>query len=154
MTVPAGYTVGGSGVLQNPDDVLTNGERDRLARAARDTAVVAIITAEEAQAAKRRSVPGTKTWHFRAENVRDVAWGAAPDFRWDATWTGPLPDHEVGALCQSYYEGPKAGREWEHVAENTQWTIRTYSDADRCRSRIPRRHRSPDRSPVWNTRCS
>lgn len=127
VSVPTGYTVGGSGVLQNADEVLTSTERDRLARAAHDTAVVPIITAEEAEAAKKHGVSGMKTWHFRAENVRDVAWGAAPDFRWDATWTGALPGRDAGALCQSYYEEPKAGREWEHVAENTQWTIRTYS---------------------------
>jgi hypothetical protein len=124
VTVPSGYTVGGSGVLQNPAEVLTVAQRDRLARAARDTATVAVITAQEARA---RSVPGMKTWRFRAQNVRDVAWAGAPDFRWDATWTGPFPGHESGVLCQAYYEEPKAGREWERVAENTQWTIRTYS---------------------------
>jgi hypothetical protein len=127
VTVPAGYTVGGSGVLENAAEVLTSAERDRLAQAARDTSIVSIITADEAKSAKGRGVPGTKTWHFRAQNVRDVAWGAAPDFRWDATWTGPLAGRESGALCQSYYEEPKAGREWEHVAENTQWTLRVYS---------------------------
>ena len=105
------------------------------------------------RAAKKRSVPGTKTWHFRAQNVRDVAWGAAPDFRWDAAWTGPLPDARLGALCQSYYEEPKAGREWEHVAENTQWTIRTYSAPDRCVSVSPSFLGRRPGTPVWNTRC-
>ena len=76
-----------------------------------------IITAAEAAAAKRRAVPGTKTWRFRAEHVRDVAWAAAPDFRWDATsWDG--------ILTQAYYQFPKAGRAWESAAEQTQWTIR------------------------------
>ena len=50
---------------------------------------------------------------------------------------GAPAGHDVGALCQSYYEEPKAGREWEHVAENTQWTIRTYSQPDRCVSVSP-----------------
>lgn len=127
VTLPAGYTAGGSGVLQNPGETLTPVERERLAQAARDTAVVPIITKQEAQAARTHPVPGFKTWRFRAVNVRDVAWGAAPDFRWDATWSGPLPGRADGALCQSYYEEPRAGSEWEHVAENTQWTIRLYS---------------------------
>ena len=47
--------------------------------------------------------------------------GGAPDFRWDATsWNG--------ILTQSYYQFPKAGKAWEQAAEQTQWTIRQYSE--------------------------
>ncbi len=120
VTVPAGYTVAGSGVLQNPAEVLGDSVRRRLARAITSSAVVPIVTASEAES-HRRPVPGMKTWRFRAQNVRDVAWAGAPDFRWDATSVR-------GVLCQSFYEWPKSGPEWEHVAENTQWTIRTYSE--------------------------
>jgi hypothetical protein len=121
VTVPTGYTVAGSGVLQNPADVLNETERRRLALAATSSSVVTIITEQEAQAGATTSFPGKKTWRFRAQNVRDVAWAGAPDFRWDATSVH-------GVLCQAYYEWPKAGREWDQVAENTQWTIRQYSD--------------------------
>ena len=41
VTAPAGYTIAGSGVLQNPAEVLTAAQRERLARAARSDAVVA-----------------------------------------------------------------------------------------------------------------
>ena len=120
VTVPAGYTVAGSGVLQNPEEVLTAEQRRRLTTASRRGEVVQIITQPEAAAARTRSVAGTKTWHFRAEHVHDVAWAGAPDFRWDATsWNG--------VLAQAYYEFPKAGKAWEHAAEQTQWTIRQYS---------------------------
>jgi len=117
VTVPAGYTVAGSGVLENPGDVLTSMERSRLARAATSATVVPVIGEGDATAAP---VAGTKTWRFRAHNVRDVAWAGAPDFRWDATsWNG--------VLIQAFYQWPKAGAGWENAAENTQWTIRTYS---------------------------
>ena len=124
VTVPAGYTVAASGTLQNASEVLTATQRDRLARAATSTTVVPIVTADEA---KPRAVSGTKTWRFRAQNVRDVAWAAAPDMRWDAVSTGPIPGNAKGVLCQAYYVWPRAGRGWENGAENTQWTIRTYS---------------------------
>jgi len=127
VTVPTGYTVAGSGVLQNPAEVLTAAERQRLATAAHDTAVVAIITADEAAAARTTARPGMRTWRFRAVNVRDVAWGAAPDFRWDATSTGGIAGNPGGVLCQAYYQEPRAGRAWEQGAEQTQWTIRHYS---------------------------
>jgi hypothetical protein len=117
VTVPAGYVVAGSGVLQNPQDVLSAAQRARLASAARSDTIVRIITEAES---KPTATQGTKTWRFRAQHVRDVAWAGAPDFRWDATsWKG--------VLTQAYYEWPKAGAEWTHAAEETQWTIRTYS---------------------------
>jgi hypothetical protein len=118
ITTPAGYTVAGSGLLQNPADVLTPVQRERLARAAGSTAVVQIITNDEAKATP---TAGTRTWRFRANNVRDVAWAAAPDFRWDATNAG-------GVLAQAYYQIAKAGKAWEQAAEQTAWSIRNYSD--------------------------
>jgi hypothetical protein len=121
VTVPAGFTVAGSGVLQNPGDVLSDQIRQRLGKAITSSAVIPIRTAAEAAAAMHTPAPGTKTWRFRAKDVRDVAWAAAPDFRWDAT-------SARGVLCQAFYQWPKAGAEWEQAAENTQWTIRTYSE--------------------------
>jgi hypothetical protein len=117
VTAPAGYVVAGSGVLQNPGDVLTAAQRERLARAARSDSTVAIVTDDEARATP---TAGTKTWRFRAQNVRDVAWAGAPDFRWDAQNAG-------GVLAQAYYQVAKAGKAWEQGAEQTAWTIRTFS---------------------------
>jgi hypothetical protein len=121
VTVPAGYVVAASGVLQNRSEVLTPAQMDRVGHAMNSSRVLAVITADEAAAAAHRAVPGAKTWRFRAEHVRDVAWAAAPDFRWDAaSWNG--------VLTQAYYEFPKAGKAWESAAEQTQWSIRTYSE--------------------------
>jgi Peptidase family M1 domain len=121
VTVPAGYIVAGSGVLQNRSEVLTAAQIERLERASRSSGVVQVITADEAAAAKARLVGDVRTWRFRAEHVRDVAWAAAPDFRWDATsWDG--------ILTQALYQFPKAGRAWESAAEQAQWSIRTYSE--------------------------
>jgi hypothetical protein len=140
VTAPTGYVIAGSGALQNADEVLTPAQRQRLARAQsagggaapstngggdgagqpNASGVVAVVTREEAEAARGRAAPGTRTWRFRAESVRDVAWAGAPDFRWDATaWNG--------ILCQAYYQSPKAGRAWESGAEQTCWSMRTYS---------------------------
>jgi hypothetical protein len=118
VTAPAGYTIAGSGVLQNAADVLTAAQRERLARASRSDSTVAVITDDEAHATP---TPGTRTWRFRALNVRDVAWAGAPDFRWDAT-------NANGVLAQAYYQIAKAGKAWEHAAEQTAWTIRSYSE--------------------------
>jgi hypothetical protein len=99
LTVPAGFVVACTGTLQNPDSMLTPAQRERLARARADTVPVQIVTPGEAgdPAMTRPAGPqGMLTWHFRANDVRDVAWAAAPNFRWDAvSWHG--------VLIQTYY---------------------------------------------------
>src|SRR5436190_23452368 len=71
VTLPAGYVVAGSGVLQNPEEVLTAAQRQRLVSASSNSAVVQIITQAEAAAAKNQSNAGTKTWRVRASNGHD-----------------------------------------------------------------------------------
>jgi hypothetical protein len=147
VTAPAGYTIAGSGVLQNAAEVLTAAHRERLTRAARSDSTVAVITNDEARATL---TPGTRTWRFRAQNVRDVAWAGAPDFRWDAA-------NANGVLAQAYYQIAKAGKAWEQAAEQTAWSIRTYSDLV---YRYPYPQATSVAGPMggmeypWNTRCS
>ncbi len=94
LTLPSEYIVAATGDLQNPDEVLTSDQRQRLQRAMTESAPVAIITQSEAgDPSKTRplsSAPsGTLDWRFTAETVRDFAFAASPDFRWDATsWEG------------------------------------------------------------------
>src|SRR5207237_7874571 len=76
ITVPRGFLVAATGTLENPVEVLTAAERDRLPRALRsETAVAILAKAEGGQASTRPPRPSpTLTWHFTAKNVRDVAW--------------------------------------------------------------------------------
>lgn len=86
LTVPATYVVAATGRLLNPEQVLTQAQRDRLARAATSEAPVAVITAAEVgTAASRPTTQGTLTWRFAADSVRDFAFAAAPNWQWDAS---------------------------------------------------------------------
>jgi hypothetical protein len=86
LTVPATYVVAATGQLQNPEQVLTAAQRERLARAATSEAPVAVITAAEVGTpASRPATSGTLTWRFSADNVRDFAFAAAPNWQWDAS---------------------------------------------------------------------
>jgi hypothetical protein len=120
VTVPAGYIVAGSGVLQNPTDVLTVAERGRLATALTSDTTIAIVTPEElASGAARPRADSTLTWRFRAEHVRDAAWAASPDFLWDASgWDG--------VLAQAYYR-PSATDLWKDAAKMSRYSIVEYS---------------------------
>ena len=122
VTVPSGYIVAATGTLQNPQQVLTAAERERLARAAKSATPVAIVTAADLQsgAARPHGTAGMETWKFRAENVRDVAWGAAPNFQWDASsWKG--------ILAQAYYR-PSAAFNWDDAADQARMSIQEYSE--------------------------
>ena len=120
VTLPAGYIVAGSGTLQNPEQVLTPTIRARLTAAVRSDTTMAIVTPEElASGAARPKRDGMLTWRFRAESVRDVAWGASPDFQWDASgWDG--------VLAQAYYRS-SARDLWQDAAKMSRFSIQEYS---------------------------
>jgi hypothetical protein len=99
LTLPSGYIVAATGTLQNPGEVLTATQRERIAMASRsDTAIAIIGAAEAADPARTRpeGARGSLTWRFTADSVRDFAFAAAPDFRWDASGYR-------GTLVHTYY---------------------------------------------------
>jgi peptidase M1-like protein len=120
ITVPSGYIVAGTGVLQNPADVLTPAQRDRLAAALKSDTTVRIVTGPElASGAARPVQQGSLTWRFQADNVRDVAWAASPEYQWDASgWEG--------VLAQAYYR-PSAVETWADAAKMSRYSIQEYS---------------------------
>ena len=109
LTVPADHIVAGTGELQNPGDVLTGAQRQRLEQARTATKPVIIVTQAEAEAKEKTRAAGTKTWHFRAKNVRDFAWASSRKFIWDAQG---FKKDSTNVLAQSFY--PKEGNPlWE-----------------------------------------
>jgi len=85
LTVPSTMTVVSTGELENPQEVYTRAQRDRLAQARRSTNRVYIVEPDEVGTSSAHpSQSGTTTWRFRAENVRDVAWAASASFILDA----------------------------------------------------------------------
>ena len=109
ITVPADHVVASTGELQNPNDVLSSAQRDRLARARTSKTPVVIVTQAEAEEAEKHQAKGSKTWHFKASNVRDFAWASSRKFIWDAQ--GYKKDGS-NLMAMSYY--PKEGNPlWE-----------------------------------------
>ncbi|WP_417468203.1 M1 family metallopeptidase [Maricaulis sp.] len=84
ITVPQDFLVAATGELQNPEDVLTQAQRDRLDEARTASDPVFIQTPAEARANERRGTRSEATWHFHADNVRDFAWAGSRKFIWDA----------------------------------------------------------------------
>ena len=83
LTVPSDHIVAATGVLQNPRQVMTTKQRSRMDEANTDKPVY-IVTPEEAAENEKSKASGTKTWRFKAENVRDFAWSSSRKYIWDA----------------------------------------------------------------------
>lgn len=85
ITVPRDHIVQATGVLQNPEDVLTETQSRRLERALQSESPVFIIRPDEVMApASRPRGDGPMTWRFKAKNVRDFAWVSSKTYVWDA----------------------------------------------------------------------
>jgi len=105
LTVPNDHIVSATGVLQNPDQVLTPAQRERLKTAATAKTPVFIVTPAEAKAAEAGKPTGTKTWVFKADNVRDFAFASSRKFIWDAMGAPAhaSPDPKQPVMAMSFY---------------------------------------------------
>ncbi|WP_411031511.1 M1 family metallopeptidase [Spongiimicrobium sp. 3-5] len=105
IKVPADHVVASTGELQNAEKVLTSKQRQRLEIASTSfDAPVMIITPEEATAKENSKSSKSKTWKFKAKNVRDFAFASSRKFIWDAQAV-KFSDHNTMAM--SFY--PKEG---------------------------------------------
>ena len=127
ITVPEGWLVASTGQLQNPEAVLTEEVRDRLASAAQTSDVIHIVTEDEREAGTSTlsSPAGTLTWHFKADNVRDVAFGTSMAYLWDAT-SAQVGDYDGDgcddvSMIHAFYR-PEATF-WQRSAEYGQYSI-------------------------------
>ncbi len=119
VTVPADQIVVGSGVLENPKEVLTAKEMKRVAEARKSDKRVYIVSPQEiGKPETRPTEKGMLTWHFRMDHARDAVWACSRAFIWDAARIN-LP-HGMKSLAESVYPIESAsdsawGRSTEYV---------------------------------------
>jgi hypothetical protein len=128
LTAPADMTVVASGDLQNPNEVLTTTETERLTKARTSDTSVMIVKEDEVGTPKARpKQQGNLTWHFKMDNTRDVSWAASTAFIWDAARVN-LPSGRK-AIAMSVYPVEAAGK--HHYGRSTEYlkrSIELYSD--------------------------
>jgi hypothetical protein len=131
MTVPADHVVGATGQCQNYQQVLTPAQYARWQKAQTSKKPVEIVTLDEAKAReKNKSLPTgqagtkTKTYIFKADNVRDFAWASSRKFVWDA-----MPAYVDGkkVMCMSYYGKEAYNLYRKFSTKVVAHTIKTYS---------------------------
>ena len=80
--------------------MLTEAQIERLEKAKKSKEPVLIVTVDEALENLQTKTSRQKTWHFKAENVRDYAFAASRRYIWDAMGV-KVGDNTVMAM--SYY---------------------------------------------------
>jgi hypothetical protein len=114
LDVPGGWIIGATGVLQNPNDVLTQTARTRLARVLESDETRTIVGADETGPGRATASGNRLVWHFVADTVNDFAWATAKNFVWEATRAtipgrGPIPVNiyrQPGHTAQYAEAGP------------------------------------------------
>ena len=124
ITVPDDHLVSSTGELQNPEDVLTESQKERYKKATQEYETPVIIaTQDEAEDREKRKSKSKATWVYKAQNVRDFAFASSRKFIWDAMNVKQADGTEVMAM--SMY--PKEGNPlWEQystkaVAHTLKW---------------------------------
>jgi hypothetical protein len=85
ITVPSDHTMEATGDLLNEKDVLTKEQRNRFDQARKSFKdPVMIVTQAEAEVTEKGRATTTKTWHYRANMVRDFAFATSRKYIWDA----------------------------------------------------------------------
>ncbi|MBS1650589.1 MAG: M1 family metallopeptidase [Bacteroidetes bacterium] len=125
ITVPADYIVCSTGLCQNYQQVLSQAQFTRWQNAQSAKEPIEIVTLDEAKKAEQnKSAKTTKTWIFKADSVRDFAWGASKKFIWDAMPT--LCDGKK-VMCMSFYPKEAYGLYRKYSTKVVAHTIKTYS---------------------------
>ena len=113
LTVPADHVVSSTGVLQNPEQVLTVQQRARLKQAETAKAPVFIVTPQEAAENEKAGTTAMRTWRFKAENVRDFGWASSRKFIWDAMGYRQDDAKRPFVMAMSFYPN-EAEPIWSH----------------------------------------
>ncbi|GAK32389.1 glutamyl aminopeptidase [alpha proteobacterium Q-1] len=143
ITVPETFTLAATGVLQNPDKVLSRTQRQRLEQAETAQKPLFIITPDEAAENAVRQADSEVIWHYKAENVRDFAFAAAPGFIWDAQGYETADGRMV--MAQSLY--PAEGEPlWSRYS--TPAIIQTFETYGRMAMDYPWPHATSINAPI------
>ena len=125
ITAAANIFVVGSGELMNPKEVYTTEQLKRWNLATASDKTILIRTAEEVEKENSNAVSNKeRTWHFKINNARDVAWAASSSFIIDAAKIN-LPDGKKSIAISAYpveSNGDTAwGRSTEYVKKSVEY---------------------------------
>jgi hypothetical protein len=125
MTVPSDHIICSTGECLNYAQVLNPTQLQRWNKANTNYSdVTEIVTLDECTKAEKTKSNTTKTWIFKADSVRDFAWGSSRKFMWDAM---PIKIDGKKIMCMSFYGKEAYGLYRRYSTKTVAHTIKTYS---------------------------
>lgn len=125
ITVPEDHVLDATGELLNRKQVFSKEMMSRYEEAKKSyDEPVMIVTQEEAEAAEKSFAKKTKTWKFRADNVRDYGFATSRKFIWDMMAV-KIGNRDVMAVSLYPKEGNPLWEEWSTKAVAS--TLKSYS---------------------------
>ena len=111
INVPPGYLVWGTGILQNPEEVLKDPFLTRYKKAFGSNKIVHIIKPHDIEIGTQ--ISKTSLWHYRAKQAPDFCFAVSNHFLWDASSiiVDPLKNRKV--LVQAVY--PPSAKDFREV---------------------------------------
>jgi len=126
ITVPSDHIVAATGVLQNPGQVLTAEQNRRFESSKSASKPIVVVTQEEATQKEKTHSKDKKTWIYKAENVRDFAFGSSRKYIWDAMGV-KLDGRNEKVMAMSYYPKEANPLYGQYSTEAIAHTLKTYS---------------------------
>ncbi|MBT4519490.1 MAG: M1 family metallopeptidase [Halieaceae bacterium] len=127
ITVPDDHIVSATGELQNASEVLSGQQQRRLSTARESNKPLFIVTPDEARRNEKGKSSGSRTWKFRASNVRDFAWASSRKFIWDAMVHRQDSAQTPEVMAMSFYP-PEAEPIWSKYSTHAVvHTMQVYS---------------------------
>jgi hypothetical protein len=129
MTVPSDHLVSSTGQCQNYSQLLSPAQLARWQKAQTAKEPIEIGLLEDAIKAEKnasttQATKTTKTWIFKADSVRDFAWGSSRKFVWDAM---PITIDGKKIMCMSFYGKEAYGLYSKYSTKVVAHTLKTYS---------------------------
>ena len=124
MTVPADHIVMATGQCQNYAQVLNPNEMTRWQRVQSSKEIIEIVNKDEAVTKEKQKSKEKKTWIFKADMVRDFAWGSSRKFVWDAL---PVMVEGKKVMCMSAYGKEAYNLYRKYSTKAVAHTIKSYS---------------------------
>ncbi|MEO8620081.1 MAG: M1 family metallopeptidase [bacterium] len=84
VNVPANYVVWGTGTLVNPSEVLSPVHLQRFQASLTSDETIRVATKEDLSARRVTAQLPVNAWHFKADNVPDMAFNVSDHYDWDA----------------------------------------------------------------------
>lgn len=127
ITVPADHIVASTGVLQNGKEVLSAEQLKRFEMSKTADKPLVIVTQAEATEKEKTKATTKKTWIYKAENVRDFAFGTSRKYIWDAMGVKVEGSTQPVIMAMSYYPKEANPLYGQYSTEAVAHTLRVYS---------------------------